>query len=296
MILDLLRLLGGPLLAAGIGGLIVHFATRRRDAENEQRRQRVDYLLKAYRTLTHSTHRDLSGKPTEAEAFENALSDVVLFGNAEQIRLARKVVSELASGGRASLDELLVSFRTALRQELKLKADDLRQVPVIRFGGLDAHTPLSVAESWSVKKDKTEAAVVAAVTASATARGSAHNPSVHTVNFTGIDELRDLARAAPGAAVVAAYGKVRLSLLGLLDAEQQDERDAPELAREAATRGLIGNDTIDSVDGLAIMKNLSRAGRAGTGLTVEKADDYIELVAAILYVLGRAQPNRQQAS
>jgi hypothetical protein len=53
VILDPLRLLGGPLLAAVMGDLIVHFATRRRDAENERRKQRIDYLLKAYRTLAH---------------------------------------------------------------------------------------------------------------------------------------------------------------------------------------------------------------------------------------------------
>jgi hypothetical protein len=60
VILDPLRLLGGPLLAAVMGGLIVHFATRRRDAENERRKQRIDYLLKAYRTLAHLAHRQMS--------------------------------------------------------------------------------------------------------------------------------------------------------------------------------------------------------------------------------------------
>lgn len=53
--------------------------TRRLDVENERRRQRVDHLIGAYRTLVHSAHRPLAGE--KAEAFEDALSDVVLFGN-----------------------------------------------------------------------------------------------------------------------------------------------------------------------------------------------------------------------
>jgi len=291
VLLEVLRVVGSPLLAAIVGGWFVHLATRRRDAENERRRQRIDYLLKAYRTLTHSTHRDMSAE--QAEAFENALSDVVLFGDAEQIRLARQVIAGLASGGKASLDELLVSFRRALRRELNLKNDDLQQVPVVRFKGLDGHTPLSVAESWSVKRDRTEAAVAAAVTASATATASAHNPSVRTVNFTGIDELRDLARVAPGAAVVSAYEQVRSALMALLNADEPDGRDAPEFARWAAEQGLISHDAVETVQGLAVMKDLSRRGGAGTGLTPDKANEYIDLAAAMLYVISRSRPDQR---
>ena len=101
VMLDLLRYVGGPLLAAIIGGVIVHLATRRRDAENERRKQRIEYLVRAYRTLTHSAHRDMSSE--RAEAFEDALSDVVLFGNADQIRLAREVIEALVSGDAVSL-------------------------------------------------------------------------------------------------------------------------------------------------------------------------------------------------
>jgi hypothetical protein len=246
VILDLLRLLGGPLLAAVIGGLIVHFATRRRDAENERRKQRIDYLLKAYRTLAHSAHRDLSRE--QKEAFESALSDVVLLGNPDQTRLARQIIARLADGGEASVDDLLVSFRKALRQELDLKDDGLEQVPVVRFNELDTHTPLRVVESWSVKRDKTEAAAVAAVTAAtATATASAHQPHVRVSDFTaGVDELRELARVAPGAAVVSAYGQVRTALMSLLGADESDTRDAPEFAEWAADQDLITREAVET--------------------------------------------------
>ncbi|MGD9528783.1 MAG: hypothetical protein AB7L91_14940 [Dehalococcoidia bacterium] len=296
MLLDLLRLFGGPLLAAVIGGLIVHFATRRRDAENERRKQRIDYLLKAYRTLAHSTHRAMS--QDQQEAFESALSDVVLLGDADQIRLSRGVIARLADGGEASVDDLLVSFRMALRQELDLKDDGLKQVPIVRFSQLDAHTPLRVVESWSVKREKTEAAVAAAASATlgaltATASGTAHQPSVRTEDFTVVDELRDLARVAPGAAIVSAYGQVRAALAALLDADEAETRDAPELAQQAADRGLITSKAVETVQGLAVMKDLSRGGGAGTGLTPNKAEEFIDLVAAMLYVVSRSQSDRQ---
>lgn len=291
MLLDVLRQVGGPLLAAIIGGLIVHFATRRRDAENERRKQRIDYLLKAYRTLADSAHRVMSQEQTES--FEGALSDVVLLGNADQIRHAREIGAKLADGGEASVDDLLVSFRKALREELDLKDDGLTQVPVVRFNELDSHTALRVVESWSVKREKTEAAAVAAVTASAAATASAHNPSVQVANMTVVGELRDLARVAPGAAVVSAYGQVRTALMGLLNAKEPDDRDAPAFAQWAADQGLITHEAVETVHGLAVMKDLSRRGGAGTGLTPEKANEYIDLAAAMLYVISRSQPNRQ---
>jgi hypothetical protein len=41
------------------------------------------------------------------------------------------------------------------------------------------------------------------------------------------------------------------------------------------------------------MKDLSRRGAAGTGLTPEKANEYIDLAAAMLYVINRSRRARQ---
>lgn len=298
MILDVLRFAGGPLLAAIIGGLLVHFATRRRDAENERRRQRIDYLIGAYRTLTHSAQRELSGE--RAEAFEDALSDVVLFGDDEQIRLARETFEALAQGGEAPVDALLVSFRSALRRELDLRHDGLQTVPVVRFKGLDDHhTPLKVQESWKVVARTTEAAVASAISVPRPST-AVQGPPV-TVDLTSqIEGLRKLARAAPGAGVVASYGHVVAALRSLVDAQDGDERDAPALARDAASLGLVTPQLAQTVEGLAVLKDLSWRGGDGTGLSVEKADDYVGLVAAALYVLYTVRPgptdDHQQAS
>jgi hypothetical protein len=280
--MDAVRAVGGPLLAAVIGGLIVHFATRRRDADNERRRQRIDYLVRAYRTLAHSAHRELTGE--KAEAFEDALSDVVLFGNADQIKLAREISEALASGGEAPVDRLLVSFRSALRGELDLSRDSLDKVPIIRFRTRDdVHAPVQVGELWQVRIHQTQASVAAAVST------SAHTPRNVDLG-EGIAELRTMATAAPGAAVVTAYGLVVEALTALLGEPRQSGRDAPDLARVAARRGLVTNQLVETVQGLAVLKDLSRREGAGTGLSVAKAIDYIELVAAALYVIRTARP------
>ncbi|MDQ7905981.1 hypothetical protein RB614_15825 [Phytohabitans sp. ZYX-F-186] len=288
MVLDVIRYVGGPLLAAVIGGLIVHFATRRRDAENERRRQRIDYLVRAYRTLAHSAHRELTSE--RAEAFEDALSDVVLFGNADQIKLAREIIEALASGGAAPVDRLLVSFRSALRGELDLSRDGLDRVPVVRFHARDdLHTPVQVGESWQVRINRTQASVATAVSA------SSHPPSNVDLG-EGIAELRNMATTAPGAAVVAAYGHVIDALTALLGESSHDGRDALELAHAAALQGLVTNQLVETVQGLAVLRNLSRREDAGTGLSVEKAIDYIELVTAALYVIHTSRPGGPAAT
>jgi hypothetical protein len=287
MLLDGLRSVGGPLLAAILGGLLVHFATRRRDAENERRRQRVDYLISAYRTLTHTAQRELS--PERATAFEDALSDVVLFGNAEQIRLAGNTIESLAKGGEAPVDDLLVSFRTALRRELDLSSDNLSLVPLVRFRTADArhHTPLKAQQTWEVSVARTEAALALAAPVS---NRDADRTLASAELKQQVQGLRELAQAAPGAAVVAGYGQVAAALKTVLDADYSDGRDAPELARDAADRGFVTTQLVETVDGLAVLKDLSRRDGGRTDLTVEQASDYIDLVAAALYVLASARP------
>lgn len=246
MIIDVLRFVGGPLLAAIIGGLVVHFAARRRDVENERRRQRVDYLVGAYRTLTRAAHRELSGE--RAETFEDALSDVILLGNDDQIRLARHTIATLADRREAPMDALLVSLRDALRHELYLRSDDLRQVPVVRitWGAEEHPSPLKLDNAREVSfadwAARTGASVASAASASNQASSGEPRPTLlpESVDLSrDIRRLRELASAAPGAAVVTGYGHVTAALRRLLDEvsdlEEPHEHDAPALARAAVT-------------------------------------------------------------
>lgn len=109
MLLDLLRYGLSPLFAAIIGGVVVHFAARSRDLENARRGQGLDYLLSAYRALANVTHRPLEGET--ARAFETALADVILLGDATQVELAKQVSTELAEKHSTDLDGLLTQIR-----------------------------------------------------------------------------------------------------------------------------------------------------------------------------------------
>lgn len=186
-----------------IGGVIVHVGARRRDVENEQRRQRVDYLVGAYRTLTRAAHRELSGE--RAETFEDALSDVILLGNDDQIRLARETIKTLADRLAAQMDALLVSLRDALRGEVDLRSDDLRQVPVVRmtWGTEERPSPLRLDDarevSFADRAALTGASVASAASASSQPTSGERRPNLLPASVDlshDIARLQELATAA----------------------------------------------------------------------------------------------------
>ncbi|MBV9161716.1 MAG: hypothetical protein JO281_09240 [Pseudonocardiales bacterium] len=103
-----------------------------------------------------------------------------------------------------------------------------------------------------------------------------------------VQDLRELARLAPGAAVATAYGHITAALKELLaeDGDREPEQhDAPALAQAAANRGLVTDRLVDTVYGLTVLKDVGLHDGAGTGLSVEQANEYIDLVGAALYVL-----------
>lgn len=293
---DVARFVIAPLAAAIVGGLLVHFGARRRDLENDRRRQRVDYLVTAYRTLTRAAQRDLRGE--RGEAFEDALSDVVMLGDSQQINLTQAAIADLAANREASLDALLLSLRGALRAELDLPSDGLQQVPAVRinWGTGSLHTPLRLTNTTNVTFDTELARTGAAVAAAIRSKGS---DAIEPVRATSpeVAELHNMAEMAPGAAVVTAYGLVSTTLVDLLEydyggGDQPESFDAVALARTAEQRGLVSAELVRGVEGLSILMDLSRNNGAGTGLSVEKAHDYVNLVAATLYTLAAPPPLR----
>jgi hypothetical protein len=112
-----------------------------------------------------------------------------------------------------------------------------------------------------------------------------------------VQGLRELARAAPGAAVVTAYGYVTAALKELLaedDDREPEQHDAPALAQAAANHGLVSDQLVDTVYGLTVLKDVGLRGGAGTGLSVEQANEYIDLVSAALYVLHSGRGERRR--
>jgi hypothetical protein len=111
-------------VVAVMAAWITHRFASERDAKNERRKLRIQYLLEAYRTLERTTSASQE-KGERSAAWEKAASDIQLLGDAEQVRLTQEWVTEFSDRQTALLDPLLASLRQSLRKELGLeKVDD----------------------------------------------------------------------------------------------------------------------------------------------------------------------------
>lgn len=148
LLTTLLGLVLVTLVAVGIRLLFMQTIQRRRERENRQINERLRTLIAAYKVLGGSftgtlavdpTHlRDLrnAGLPAEGmpphdspaaerarrtrDAVEAALSDIILLGTEEQVRLAAHAASEMVAGRKVELATLVVSLRDFIRQALDL--------------------------------------------------------------------------------------------------------------------------------------------------------------------------------
>ncbi len=133
------------LIGVGIRLLAMQTIQQRRERENRQINERLRALIAAYKVLGGSftgdlavdpTHlRDLRRAATQAEgdaptgsdrarrvrdAVEAALSDIILLGTEEQVRLAARAATELAEGRPIHTHDLVVSLRDFVREALDL--------------------------------------------------------------------------------------------------------------------------------------------------------------------------------
>jgi len=137
------------LVIVGIRLLVMQTVQQRRERENRQINERLRTLIAAYKTLGGSFTGDLAvdpshlrdlrlrasedNVPTEADlpgserrrrvrdAVEAALSDIILLGTEEQVRLAVRAASDLATGRAVETSEIVVSLRTFIREVLDLE-------------------------------------------------------------------------------------------------------------------------------------------------------------------------------
>ena len=115
---------------------------RRRERQNRQINERLRTLIAAYKTLGGSFTGNLEVDPAHLrdrrdagddatatggerrrrirDAVEAALSDILLLGTEEQVRLAAQAANELAAGRTVHVAELVVSLRTFIREVLDL--------------------------------------------------------------------------------------------------------------------------------------------------------------------------------
>jgi hypothetical protein len=144
------------LLGVGIRLLVMQTVQQRRERENRQINERLRTLIAAYKTLGGSFTGDLAVDPTHLrdlrrkagpegatdqapeiiaaeselassdrsrrirDAVEAALSDIILLGTEEQVRLAAAAATELVAGRAVHTAELVVSLRNFIRGVLDL--------------------------------------------------------------------------------------------------------------------------------------------------------------------------------
>ncbi|MQP74446.1 hypothetical protein CQ393_00870 [Stenotrophomonas sp. MYb238] len=140
----LLGLMVITLVGVGIRLLVMQTLQQRRERENRQINERLRTLIAAYKTLGGSFTGDLGVDPKHRrdlrgqegadllagtasdrsrrirDAVEAALSDILLLGTDEQVRLAAHAAAELAQGRPVHTDALVVSLRDFIRQALDL--------------------------------------------------------------------------------------------------------------------------------------------------------------------------------
>ena len=118
---------------------------RRRERQNRQINERLRTLIAAYKTLGGSFTGNLEVDPAHLrdqrdardgaddaaapaserrrrirDAVEAALSDILLLGTEEQVRLAAQAANDLAAGRTVHVAELVVSLRSFIREVLDL--------------------------------------------------------------------------------------------------------------------------------------------------------------------------------
>jgi uncharacterized membrane protein YgcG len=139
------------LIGVGVRLLVMFTIQQRRDRENRQINERLRTLIAAYKVLGGSFTGDLSVDPTHLrdlrqsevpdegivlparnegsdrarrirDAVEAVLSDIILLGTDEQVRLAAQAARELSEGRPVHTAELVVSLRNFIRDALGLDA------------------------------------------------------------------------------------------------------------------------------------------------------------------------------
>lgn len=131
------------LVMVGIRLLVMQTVQERRQRENRQINERLRTLIAAYKTLGGSFtgtlavdpahRRELLAQGPEADglagaerrrrirdAVEAALSDIILLGTEEQVRLAVRAANDMAAGRPVETAEIVVSLRNFIREVLDL--------------------------------------------------------------------------------------------------------------------------------------------------------------------------------
>jgi heme exporter protein D len=141
LISTLLGLVLVSVVAVGVRLLVMQTVQQRRERANRQINERLKTLIAAYKTLGGSFTGRLSVDPRHLrelrqlapdadagserarrvrDAVEAALSDIILLGTDDQVRLAAEAAQEMASGRPVETAALVASLRDFIRDVLEL--------------------------------------------------------------------------------------------------------------------------------------------------------------------------------
>jgi hypothetical protein len=152
VILTLVGLIVVSLITIGIRLIMMMTVQHRRERMNRQINERLKILIAAYKTLGGSFTGTLTVDPTHLrdlrttrtpmaadgiliedvavgserrrrirDAVEAALSDVILLGTDEHVRLAARAIEELVAGRQVHTHELVASLRDFIRRALDIE-------------------------------------------------------------------------------------------------------------------------------------------------------------------------------
>jgi hypothetical protein len=111
-----------PVLAAAVvvvGWWVGHWSAAKRDVANDRRKQRIEFLINAYRKIEVMAGRTNPGTEHN-DNIETAISDIQLLGSIHQASLARQFAEDFSRSGAADIEDLLLNLRKTLRDELAL--------------------------------------------------------------------------------------------------------------------------------------------------------------------------------
>lgn len=119
--------------------------------------------------------------------------------------------------------------------------------------------------------------------------GASPGALAHDFGTTFRDEMLEVAKRSPRAAVLESYDRLEALLREKLEASGLDTRrlptlGAPGLADLARLRGLITPETETAINGLTTLRNLTAHGRDNE-LSYYRAVEFVDLVAAILFTV-----------
>jgi hypothetical protein len=118
------------ILVVGLGWFVSSFLQSSRDARNRQAQMVIEYRVRAFQNLASASNRPISDDKTNADnakKFEDAVTDIELFGTSAEIEAVKDFLNEWNKPQpdgrhRASTDPLLLTLRGSLRKDLNLSS------------------------------------------------------------------------------------------------------------------------------------------------------------------------------